>query len=105
MLHQTLATVIELKTHLKQAQWNQQINVYQPHAIYDEIVVIVEEYIDFFAASLVALSRVDTKTDCLKSSLNDSSNAIICIKNRITALATRLEPYARLLRDIKKLPI
>ena len=104
-LHQTLATVMELKTHLKQAQWNQQINFYQPHAIYDEIVAIVEEYIDFFADSLVALSRVDTKTDCLKSSLNDSSNTIICIKNRITALATRLEPYARLLRDTKKLPI
>lgn len=105
MLHQTLATVIELKTHIKQAQWNQQTNFYQPHAIYDEIVAIVEEYIDFFAASTVSLTRVDTKTDCLKSSLNDSSNTIICIKNRINALATRLEPYARLLRDTKKLPI
>ena len=99
MLHQTLATVIELRTHIKQAQWNQQINFYQPHAIYDEIVAIVEEYIDFFAASTVALSIVDIKTDCLKSSLNDPSNTII--KNRINALATRLEPYARLLRDPK----
>ena len=104
MLHQTLATVIELKTHIKQAQWNQQINFYRPHAVYDEIVAIVEEYIDFFAASTVVLSRVDTKTDCLKSSLNDSSNTIIYIKNRINALATRLEPYARLLRDTKKQP-
>lgn len=105
MLHQTLATVIELKTYIKQAQWNQQINFYQPHAIYDEILAIVEEYINFFAASKVSLSRVDTKTNCPKSSLNDSSNTIICIKNRITALATRLEPYAQLLRDTKKLPI
>lgn len=103
MLHQTLATVIELKTHIKQAQWNQQINSYPPHAIYDEIVAIIEEYIDFFAVSTVALSRVDTKTDCLKPSLNDSSNTNICITNRINALATRLEPYARLLRDTKKL--
>ena len=101
MLHQTLAPVIGLKTHIKQAQWNPQKKLYQPHAIYDEMVAIMEEYIDFFAASLVALSRVDTKTDCLKSSLNDSSNTIICIKNRITALATRLEPYARLLQDTK----
>ena len=105
MLHQTLATVLELKIHIKQAQWNQQTNVYQTHAIYDEIVAIVEEYIDFFAASMVALNRADTKKDCLKSSLNDSSNTIICIKNRINALATRLEPYARLLRDTKKLSI
>ncbi len=105
MLHQTLATVIELKTYLKQAQWNQQINFHPPNAIYDEVVAIIEEYIDFFAASTVALSRVDLKTDCLKSSLNDSSNSIICIENRINALATRLEPYVRLLRDTKKSPI
>ena len=84
MLHQTLATVIELKTHIKQAHF------YQPHAIYDETVAIVEEYINFFAASTVALSRIDTKTDCLKSSPNDSSSTVVCIKNRITALATRL---------------
>lgn len=99
MLHQTLAPVIGLKTHIKQAQWNPQKKLYQPHAIYDEMVAIMEEYIDFFAASTVALSIVDIKTDCLKSSLNDPSNTII--KNRINALATRLEPYARLLRDPK----
>ncbi len=65
----------------------------------------MEEYINFFAASLVALSRVDAKTDCLKASPDDPSVTIICIKNRITALATRLEPYAQLLRETKKLPI
>jgi hypothetical protein len=70
MLHQTLATVIKLKTPIKQAQRNQQINFYQPQAIYDEIVAIAEEYIDFFATLTVALSRANTKIDYLKSCMD-----------------------------------
>jgi starvation-inducible DNA-binding protein len=99
MLHQTLATTVDLKTYIKQVQWNQDINFYQHHAIFEEIVALVEEYIDFFAASLVVLNRVNVKTDFLKASPNDPPDTIICIKNKITALATRLEPYAKLLRE------
>lgn len=94
-----LATAVDLKTYIKQIQWNQDINFYQHHAIFEEIVALVEEYIDFFAALLVALNRVDVKTDFLKASPNDPPDIIIYIKNKITALVTCPEPYAKLLRE------
>jgi starvation-inducible DNA-binding protein len=99
MLHQTLATTVDLKTHINQVQWERDINFHQPYAIYDEIVAFVEDDIDFFAASLVALSRVEANTDYLKASPDELLDISTCIRNRITALATRLEPYAKLLRE------
>jgi DNA-binding ferritin-like protein len=99
MLHQTLVTAVDLKTHIKQVQWERDINFHQPYAIYDEIVALVEDEIDFFAASLVALSRIEVNTDCLKASPDEFLDISTYIRNRITALATRLEPYAKLLRE------
>lgn len=108
MLNQTLATTVDLRTYVRQAQWNPEMNFYQPHALFDEIVAVVEEYIDLFGASLVALNGVAAKTDCLKAKLkalpDDPLDTLIRIKDHITALATRLEPYAKLLRSADKLP-
>ena len=38
MLNQALATTVELRTYIRQAQWNQEMNFYQPHPLFDEIV-------------------------------------------------------------------
>lgn len=86
MLNQTLATTVDLRTYIRQAQWKQEM-FYQPHALFDEIVALVEEYIDLFAASLVALNRVAAKTDSPKAKLkalpDDPSDTLI---HHITAL-------------------
>lgn len=107
MLNQTLATTVDLRTYVRQAQWNQEM-FYQPHALFDEIVALVGEYIDLFSASLIALNGVAAKTDCPKAKQlalpDDSLDTLIRIKDHITALATRLEPYAKLLREANKLP-
>lgn len=100
MLNQTLSTTTDLKIYLRQTQRNQYINCYQPHAVFDETVALLDEYIDLFKALLIALDG--TTTDCPKKQLallNDPSNIILSVKNHITALATRLEPYAKLLRQ------
>lgn len=107
MLNQTLSTTTDLKTYLRQVQWHEYMNCHQPHALFDEAVAILDEYIDLFSASLDAQDR--TATNCPNTKqlapLDDSFNIILHIKDHLDALAARLEPYAQLLRSANKLPI
>lgn len=71
MLNLTLATIMDLQTSIGQSQWNQEMNLTLPHSLFDEIVPVLEEY-----------------------PLN-----ILSIKEEVSALADRLAPYAKSMRD------
>ena len=107
MLNQTLSTTTGLKIYLRQAQWNEYVSCYQPHAVFDEVIAILDEYIDLFSASLIALEG--TTTNCPETKqlapLDDPFKVILNIKDHLDVLAARLEPYAQLLRSANKLPI
>ncbi len=102
MLNLTLATIMDLQTSIGQSQWNQEMNLTLPHSLFDEIVPVLEEYIDKFAAWLAALNEQAIKTaraQAKQSVLPEYPLNILSIKEEVSALADRLAPYAKSMRN------
>lgn len=102
MLNLTLVTIMDLKTLIGQFQWNQEMNFYQPHELFDELAPVLEEYTDLFATWSAALGGVATKTAyaaAKQSELPEYPLNVLIIKNQVAALADRLAPYTKLLRS------
>ena len=106
MLSQTLESIIELQILIKQSQWNEEMQFYQPHDLLDEIVAVLGDYINLFTNWITALSDVGRQTNrtaAIASVLpKDLHLNILIVKDYVTALMARLTTYAQLLGERNK---
>lgn len=103
ILNQTLATTLDLKTQVKQAHWNVKgMNFYQLHELFDEIASQLEEYTDTVAERVTALGGLaigTARAAAAQSTLPEYPFDILDGKDHVIALADRLAPYAKSLRQ------
>ena len=103
LLNQTLAATLDLKTQVKQAHWNVKgLDFYQLHQLFDEIAGDLEEYVDMVAervTSLGGLALGTVRIAATQSFLPEYPLDILEGKDHIQALADRVAPYAKHLRE------
>ncbi|MBF2063994.1 MAG: DNA starvation/stationary phase protection protein Dps [Calothrix sp. C42_A2020_038] len=103
LLNQTLAATSDLKSQVKQAHWNVKgSDFYQLHELFDEIADEIEEFVDMFAERITALGGYAMGTVRMaaeNSILPEYPTEILTGMEHVTALAERLGPYAKHLRD------
>ncbi|MBO3460859.1 DNA starvation/stationary phase protection protein Dps [Aetokthonos hydrillicola Thurmond2011] len=101
ILNQTLATTVDLKTQVKQAQWNVTgINSYHLYEIFDEIATELDLYIDMLAERITLIGglAIGTARNAVKQSiLPEYPLHIIDAKDHVVSLAERLAIYGTLL--------
>lgn len=102
LLNQTLANTIDLKTQVKQAQWNVKgHNFYQLYLLFEEIATELEEFIDIVAERITALGGHAFGTARVvadKSIILEYPLDIVDGEDHVTALAERIAAYGRSLR-------
>ncbi|NJL61579.1 MAG: DNA starvation/stationary phase protection protein Dps [Methylacidiphilales bacterium] len=103
LLNQTLAATSDLKSQAKQAHWNVKgSDFYQLHQLFDEIAGELEEFIDLFAERITALGGYAMGTvrmAAANSILPEYPTDILASMEHITALADRLAPYGKHVRN------
>ncbi len=101
ILNQTLATTVDLKTQVKQAQWNVTgINSYHLYELFDEIGTELELYIDLLAERVTTLGGLaigTVRTAGRQTILPEYPLHIIESKDHVVSLAERLAIYGTML--------
>lgn len=101
ILNQTLATTLDLKTQVKQAQWNVTgISSYHLSELFDEIATELDFYIDLLAervTTLGGLAMGTARTVVRQSILPEYPLHVVEGKDHIVSLAERLSIYGTLL--------
>jgi len=101
ILNQTLATTVDLKTQVKQAQWNVTgINSYHLYELFDEIATEVEVYIDLLAERVTTLGGLaigTARTAVRQTILPEYPLHMIESKDHVVSLAERLAIYGTML--------
>ncbi|MDV2996926.1 MAG: DNA protection during starvation protein [Chroococcidiopsis sp. SAG 2025] len=102
LLNRTLATTIDLKTQIKQAQYNAIAgdNCEPLQELFAEMATQLEEYIDIFAFWLTAyrgLARATAKVAAERSQLPEYPHDTTESSEHVAAVAQRLALYAQLL--------
>ena len=101
ILNQTLATTLDLKTQVKQAQWNVTgIHSYHLYELFDEIATELDLYIDLLASRVTTLGGLamgTARTVGRYSILPEYPLQMIESKDHIVTLAERLAIYGTLL--------
>lgn len=103
LLNKTLASVLDLKTHVKQAHWNVKgKDFYQLHELFDQMATEVEEQVDLVAERITTLggtalgtARVAASTSVLPEYPHD----IFQGGEHIKALAERYASFGHHVRD------
>ena len=102
LLNQTLANLVDLKTQVKQAQWNVKgQNFYQLYMLFEEIATQLEESTDIVAERITTLGGHAFGTARVvadKSIILEYPLDIVDGEDHVTALADRLAAYGRSLR-------
>lgn len=102
LLNQTLANTVDLKTQVKQAQWNVKgHNFYQLYMLFEEIATQLEEFTDIVAERITTLGGHAFGTARVvadKSIIVEYPLDIVDGDDHVTALADRLAAYGRSLR-------
>ncbi|SRR5579883_511679 len=101
ILNQTLATTLDLKSQVKQAQWNiTGANSYHLYELFDEIATELEVCIDLLAeriTSMGGLAMGTTRTVVRQSILPEYPVQMMESKDHVVSLAERLAIYGTLL--------
>lgn len=101
ILNQTLATSVDLKTQIKQAQWNVKgIQSYQLYELFDEIAGELDVFIDLLAERVVSLGGLamgTARTATKQSVLPEYPLHTTESKDHIASLAERLAIFGSLL--------
>jgi starvation-inducible DNA-binding protein len=104
LLNFSLALTIDLKTQLKQAHWNVKgMNFLELHQLFDQMATQLEEYVDAIAERITALGGVAMGTVRVVaevSTLPEYPFEIVNGKDHVIALADRLAPYAKIMREM-----
>jgi starvation-inducible DNA-binding protein len=103
MLNLVLALTLDLKTQVKQAHWNVKgMNFYQLHKLFDQIATDLDEYVDTIAERVTTLGGTAMGTVRIAagtSTLPEYSFEIVDGKDHVMAIADRLAPYAKIVRE------
>lgn len=98
LLNKSLASTLDLKTHVKQAHWNVKgKDFFQLHNLFDEIAAEVEEFVDTIAERATTLGGTAMGTARLAASnsiLPEYPHDISTGLDHIEALADRFGAYA-----------
>jgi starvation-inducible DNA-binding protein len=104
LLNLALALTLDLKTQVKQAHWNVKgMNFIPLHQLFDQMATQLEEYVDMLAERTTALGGVPMGTVRVVaevSTLPEYPFEIVNGKDHVIALADRLAPYAKILREM-----
>ena len=99
---QTLACIVELRSHVKEAGWNIEGQDFsQLHALFAAMATELDAYTDLVAeriAILGGVARGTTHTVATQSTLPEYPGAIMDGHAHVLALAERIAPYAAALR-------
>ncbi len=103
-LNLSLALTLDLKTQVKQAHWNVKgMNFYQLHQLFDEMATQLDDYVDLIAERVTTIGgmamgtvRVAAET----STLPEFPFEIIDGKDHVIAIADRIAPYAKIVREM-----
>jgi starvation-inducible DNA-binding protein len=95
-LNKTLASVLDLKTHVKQAHWNVKgKDFFQLHELFDKLAGEVEEYVDLVAERVTTLggtalgtARLAVQNSVLQEYPHDIFTGMEHIKALVTGYAT-----------------
>ncbi len=102
LLNQTLSNTVDLKTQVKQAQWNVKgHNFYHLYILFEEIATQLEEFTDIVAERITTLGGHAFGTARVvadKSIIVEYPLDIVDGEDHVTALADRLAAYGRSLR-------
>lgn len=104
LLNLSLALTLDLKTQMKQAHWNVKgLNFYQLHELFDQMATQLDDYVDLIAERVTTLGgmamgtiRVAAET----STLPEYPFEIFNGKDHVIALADRIAPYAKIVREM-----
>ncbi len=104
LLNLALALTLDLKTQVKQAHWNVKgMNFMALHQLFDQMATQLEEYVDMLAERMTALGGVPMGTVRVVaevSTLPEYPFEIVHGKDHVLALADRLAPYAKIIREM-----
>jgi starvation-inducible DNA-binding protein len=102
-LNQTLASVLDLKTHTKQAHWNVKgKDFYQLHELFDTLATEAEAYVDLVAERITTLGGTALGTARLSAAasvLTEYPHDIFQGADHIKALADRYAALAKHVRE------
>lgn len=104
LLNLSLALTLDLKTQMKQAHWNVKgMNFYQLHELFDQMATQLDDYVDLIAERVTTLGgmamgtiRVAAETSILPEYPFEIFNG----KDHVIALADRIAPYAKIVREM-----
>jgi starvation-inducible DNA-binding protein len=103
LLNFALALTLDLKTQVKHAHWNVKgMNFYQLHQLFDQIATELDEYVDTIAERVTTLGGTAMGTVRIAAStstLPEYPDDIIDGKDHVIAIANRLAPYAKIVRE------
>lgn len=104
LLNLSLALTLDLKTQVKQAHWNVKgMNFYQLHQLFDQIATQLDEYVDTIAERVTTLGGTamgTVRTAAKISTLPEYPFEIVNGKDHVIAIADRLAPYAKIVREM-----
>lgn len=104
LLNLSLALTLDLKTQVKQAHWNVKgMNFYQLHLLFDQIATQLDEYVDTIAERVTTLGGMamgTVRTAAKISTLPEYPFEIVNGKDHVSAIADRLAPYAKIVREM-----
>jgi starvation-inducible DNA-binding protein len=104
LLNISLALTLDLKTQVKQAHWNVKgMNFYQLHLLFDQMATQLDEYVDTIAERVTTLGGTamgTVRTAAKISTLPEYPFEIVNGKDHVIAIAERLAPYAKIVREM-----
>jgi len=102
LLNQTLASTVDLRSHLKQARWNVKgAEFLQLQALFSRIAAELDTYADFVAERITALGgsvKATVRTAALQSKLAEYPGDLVEGTAHVRALAERVAHYATAIR-------
>jgi starvation-inducible DNA-binding protein len=104
LLNLSLALTLDLKTQVKQAQWNVKgMNFLELHQLFSQMAIQLEEYVDAIAERITVLGGVAMGTVRVVaevSTLPEYPLELVSGKDHVIALADRFAPYAKIVREL-----
>jgi starvation-inducible DNA-binding protein len=104
LLNLALALTLDLKTQVKQAHWNVKgMNFYQLHQLFDQIATDLDEYVDTIAERVTTLGGTAMGTVRIAantSTLPEYPDDLVDGKDHVMAIADRLAPYTKIVREM-----
>lgn len=104
LLNLSLALTLDLKTQMKQAHWNVKgMNFYQLHELFEQMATQLDDYVDLIAERVTTLGGMAMGTIRVAAEISilpEYPFEIFNGKDHVIALADRIAPYAKIVREM-----